>query len=233
MLVLEQVKKAFSGRPVLRGLSLQLSEGEIAVVIGRSGCGKTTLLRLINGLETVDSGNIVLAQGAVAATVFQEPRLMPWLNVEENICLPLRGKGISPKPGQTAALLQELGLAEYRSYLPAQLSGGMCQRVALGRALLKQPDLLLLDEPFAALDAFTRESMQQLLLRLQQRRRCAMLLVTHSLDEALALGDRVLLMGDGIIRREIPLGHLPRPRCGFSPELLEEKRRILDALEES
>ena len=188
--------------PVLRELSFQVRRGEFVCILGPSGCGKTTLLRLVAGLEKPSEGGIWLEGLRVdkprrdVGLVFQEPTLMAWRTVEGNIALPLEVEGT---PGHEIELrareLTELvGLSGFEEAYPAQLSGGMAQRTALARALIHNPQLLLLDEPFGALDALTRERMAQELLRIWQARRKTVLMVTHSISEAVFLADRVLVL---------------------------------------
>jgi NitT/TauT family transport system ATP-binding protein len=228
---------------VLDGLSFQVREGEFLCMVGPSGCGKTTLLRLVAGLERPTAGWLHLAgeqidrpQRAVGI-VFQQPTLMAWRTVETNVTLPLEVDGLAKEQARrkSRALLELVGLAGFESAYPAQLSGGMAQRVALARALVHDPQLLLLDEPFGALDALTRERMAQELLRIWQARRKTVVMVTHSVPEAIFLADRVLVLGPRptFIVAEIAVD-LPRPR---PPEMLESPacgalaRRVRQALD--
>ncbi|MBQ8354688.1 MAG: ABC transporter ATP-binding protein [Oscillospiraceae bacterium] len=213
---------------VLRDLDLTVPAREITVLLGRSGCGKTTLLRLIGGLEKADSGIIRRPAGSRTAFVFQEARLMPWLTVEKNIAFGLKKKDIRRE--ELDQLISLTGLDGFADALPGQLSGGMQQRVALARALAMKPDFILMDEPFAALDHFTREKMQNFLLELHQSTRCGVLFVTHSIDEALAIGDRIVILSDHKANKGYPIGSSWRTSTG------EEERRtlrkaILDSIE--
>ena len=190
--------KHYGSRTVLDRVSLSVRRGEIVSLVGASGCGKSTLLRIVAGLERDFTGNVSLdgkplkGPSNQLGVVFQEPRLLPWLNVADNIAFPAGPRrGSDPRVGE---LLAQVGLAGSRGLLPKQLSGGMAQRVALARGLFPSPDLLLLDEPFSAVDAMTRMHLQDLLLALVSARMTAALIVTHDLDEALYLADRVLLM---------------------------------------
>lgn len=213
---------------VLRDLDLTVPAREITVLLGRSGCGKTTLLRLIGGLEKADSGTIHRPAGSRTAFVFQEARLMPWLTVEKNIAFGLKKKEIRRE--ELDRLITMTGLDGFADALPGQLSGGMQQRAALARALALKPDFILMDEPFAALDHFTREKMQNFLLELHQNTRCGVLFVTHSIDEALAIGDRIVILSDHKANKGYPIGSSWRASTG------EEERRtlrkaILDSIE--
>lgn len=213
---------------VLRDLDLTVPAREITVLLGRSGCGKTTLLRLIGGLEKADSGTIRRPAGSRTAFVFQEARLMPWLTVEKNIAFGLKKKDIRRE--ELDRLITMTGLDGFADALPGQLSGGMQQRAALARALAMKPDFILMDEPFAALDHFTREKMQNFLLELHQNTRCGVLFVTHSIDEALVIGDRIVILSDHKANKGYPIGSSWRVSTG------EEARRtlrkaILDSIE--
>jgi NitT/TauT family transport system ATP-binding protein len=208
--------------PVLNGLTFEVAEGEFLCLVGPSGCGKTTLLRLVAGLERPTAGQIRLAGEEVGrprravGIVFQEPTLMAWRTVEANVALPLDVAGV-PKGEeahrQSRALLDLVGLSGFEEAYPAQLSGGMAQRVALARALVYDPRILLLDEPFGALDALTRERMGRELLRIWQAHRKTVVMVTHSVSEAVFLADRVLVLGPRptSIVAEVEVS-LPRPR---------------------
>jgi len=205
-------RKQFAAVTVLRNIDLQLQEREVVSLLGPSGCGKSTLLRIAAGLEREFSGAVSRgSQGGEVAFVFQEPRLMPWLTVEENIGFSA-GNQFDKK--WVRQLINEVGLDGFAEALPKQLSGGMAQRVALARGLYSRPRVLLLDEPFSAVDAFTRMKLQDLLLQLAEHHGIALLLVTHDVDEALYLSDRVLVMGSqqpSSIRLELAVP-LPRPR---------------------
>lgn len=194
--------------PVVQGISLALASGEVHCLVGRSGCGKTTLLKLAAGLLAPSAGQVLLqgrgaAAGVQAGFVFQAPTLLDWLKVRDNVLLPvsLQRRPAAQDLAAADALLAQLGLAGFADRYPRQLSGGQQSRVALARALLLQPPLLLLDEPFAALDAITREEVQRDLLRLVRERGTTVLFVTHDIAEAVFLGDRVsVLAGGGLVR---------------------------------
>lgn len=220
-------RKAFAGHTVLQDVHLQLAEGEVVSLLGPSGCGKSTLLRIVAGLERDYSGQALRGEGEVAF-VFQEPRLMPWLTVAENIGFADDRAYDRPRVAQ---LIREVGLEGFEQALPKQLSGGMAQRVAIARGLYSRPRVLLLDEPFSAVDAFTRMKLQDLLLALAAHHGIALLLVTHDVDEALYLGDRVLVMGSRPGRvletLEVPLA---RPRDRRDPLLAQLRADALTAL---
>ena len=194
MLLLENLKHQYGNFTVLEGINLCVSSGEIICFSGPSGCGKTTLLRIIAGSIKPTSG-LVKNLFARTSFCFQEPRLLPWRNALENIALGLKAKGIGIRKRQeiAIALARELGIDRAGKQYPHQLSGGMQQRVALGRALAVEPDLLLLDEPFSALDIGRRRQLQQLLLRLLGDRELAVILVTHDLAEAVLLADKLIV----------------------------------------
>lgn len=177
---------------VLKGISLQIPEKHITVILGRSGCGKTTLLRLTGGLEQVDEGEIRYGLSHKTAFVFQEPRLMPWLNVWNNVTFGLEKKDQDQE--KIESIIAAVGLCGFEKAYPSQLSGGMQQRAAIARALAYEPSFIMMDEPFAALDYFTREQMQKELLRVQGGQGSSILFVTHSIDEALLLGHRIVVL---------------------------------------
>jgi sulfonate transport system ATP-binding protein len=216
------LSRTFGDRTVLAGLDLDIAPGEFVALIGRSGSGKSTLLRALAGLDREVSGEL-RAPGPVSVA-FQEPRLVPWKRVLANVALGLRVAG--PEAAARTAL-DEVGLAERASAWPGTLSGGEAQRASLARALVREPRLL--DEPFSALDALTRITMHRLVLRLWERYRPAVLLVTHDVDEALALADRVLVLGDGRISHSSPIT-VPRPRDRDHRELVALRLRLLTEL---
>jgi sulfonate transport system ATP-binding protein len=191
------LRRAYDDRTVIDGLDLTIAQGEFVALLGKSGCGKTTLLRVLAGLDRAEEGDV--RAPSRRTVVFQEHRLLPWLPVWRNVVI-----GLPPaqRRERAAAALAEVGLASHAQAWPVTLSGGEAQRVALARALVREPALLLLDEPFAALDALTRIKMHALVRALVERHRPAVLLVTHDVDEAIVLADRVLVMRGGAIASE-------------------------------
>src|SRR5256886_4349788 len=225
-LVVRDVRKSFpapdnplSRRQVLDGVSFSLAAGELVSLIGPSGCGKSTLLRLIAGLESADSGDLLIgaepitAPNAERGLVFQDPNLFPWLTVRRNIQTGLVARGVlHEKKQEVDEFMRLVGLETFANAYPHHLSGGMAQRAALAPALINHPKIFLLHEPLGALDAFTRLRMQDEVLRLWQARRTTMLLVTHDIDEAIYMSDRIMIMTPrpGRIERTIPV-ELARP----------------------
>lgn len=239
MLVLDRVSKTYpNGVRALEEVSLKVSSGELLVIIGGSGCGKSTLLRAASGLDTPTRGTVALNGVTITAPherigiIFQEPRLLPWLRVWDNVGFGLHDLSKSERQKRTAAVIERVGLAEKASVWPRELSGGQAQRVAIARALVTRPSVLLLDEPFSALDAFTRSELQDHLLDLWDEVRPIFVLVTHDIEEALVLATRIAVMRShpgriaGII--DVPL---PRPRDRLSPAFEEQKRRVLGLLD--
>ncbi len=218
------VGRAFGATRVLDRLDLDIVPGEFVALIGRSGSGKSTLLRALAGLDREVTGELAVA-GPVAVA-FQEPRLVPWKRVWANVALGLR---VDDPRSVARAALDEVGLSARGDAWPLTLSGGEAQRASLARALVREPRLLLLDEPFSALDALTRITMHRLVLDLWARHRPAVLLVTHDVDEALALADRVLVLGDGRIAHS-SLINVPRPRDRDHPDLVALRLRLLTEL---
>jgi sulfonate transport system ATP-binding protein len=217
-----QLNRAFDGRVVLDNLDLDIAPGEFVAMLGVSGSGKSTLLRALAGLDDEVTGELEVP--GTVAVAFQEPRLLPWRRVLANVSLGLRVPAADAVARQA---LDEVGLTERTAAWPLTLSGGEAQRAALARALVRDPDLLLLDEPFSALDALTRIAMHDLVIRLWERHRPAVLLVTHDVDEALLLADRVLVLAEGRIALSCPVD-LPRPRD--RDELTELRQRLLAEL---
>jgi sulfonate transport system ATP-binding protein len=241
MLSVERVGKTYgNGTVALDGVSLTVEGGEIVAVIGGSGCGKSTLLRIMAGLEagtvgavTVD-GDRVRAPHPRIGLIFQEPRLLPWLTVAQNIAFGIESLPEAEQADRVERLLDKVGLAGYGHRWPRELSGGQGQRVAIARALAAEPSVLLLDEPFSALDAFTRQDLQDHLLELWAESRPTVVLVTHDIEEALLLGDRVIVMrpSPGRVATQISVS-LPRPRNRLAPGFEAEKLVVLKALDET
>ncbi|GAA0394722.1 ABC transporter ATP-binding protein [Micromonospora gifhornensis] len=218
------VRRRFGATTVLTGVDLRIAPGEVVALLGGSGSGKSTLLRVLAGLDDEATGEITLR--GRAAVVFQEHRLLPWKRVADNVALGLSGPDMAER---VARALAEVGLAERHRAWPAELSGGQAQRVAVARALVREPDLLLLDEPFGALDALTRLRMQGLLRRLRAEHGFAALLVTHDVEEALLLADRLLVLEAGVIAEELPVDLGPT-RSPDDPAFGALRRRLLDRL---
>lgn len=224
---LHGVTRRFGDTTVLRGLDLEIPRGRIVALLGRSGSGKSTALRILAGLDPgIDDDGRVLIEGA-PAVVFQDARLLPWRTVAQNVRHGLDRVDVDrrEKDRRVAAILAEVGLAGREDAYPGELSGGQQQRTSLARALVAEPALLLLDEPFGALDALTRRSMHRLLLRLWEHHGFGVLLVTHDVDEAIALADRVHVLDDGHVAHTEPV---TPPRGAAAPD--HHRRSLLDAL---
>ncbi len=221
---------------VLRRLNLSVPGGEALAIVGPSGCGKTTLLRVLAGLETPDSGAVLIdghpvqGVGTERALVFQEPRLLPWLTVLSNVAFGLEVRGVPRDEAEARARrsIRLVGLAEFEAAYPRQLSGGMAQRVGIARALTVQPEILLLDEPFGALDAMTKLTLQEELTRIWAEERVTMILVTHDLEEAIFLADRVLVLPR---EKDTPPRlidvDLPRPRDRNDAAFVALRRQLM------
>jgi len=226
-LFIRSVGKSFGTRQVLRDIDIDIPAGQFVSLIGPSGVGKSTLLRIIAGLEPLSAGAVELESVNPRPDIrmmFQEDRLLPWRSVLRNVTLGLRNGD-----EQARLMLSSVGLEGREDEFPIVLSGGQRQRVALARALIHEPDVLLLDEPFGALDAITRAAMQMLLESLLARRPRTVVLVTHDVEEALLLSDRVLLMRDGQIARDLTIEQ-DRPRHRGDPALAALKEELLDGL---
>lgn len=221
----------------LKDVNLQIKQGEFITVIGPSGCGKSTLLKIIAGLDTTYKGSVELDKKPIKGPslekgfIFQEPRLFPWLTVEKNIAgdQSLKNPAVRQKVNE---LIQLVRLDGFETAYPKQLSGGMAQRVSIARALLRNPKVLLLDEPFGALDAFTRSHMQEVLLDIWTKNKTTMIFVTHDLDEAVFLGQRVVIMNPrpGHIKAVLPI-ELSFPRKRSSISFQEMRRNVLNEFE--
>ncbi len=247
MIEVHALRKVYPGRRgkpptvALEGLETHVADGEFVTVVGPSGCGKTTLLNLVAGFEKPDAGAILLdgaevhGPGADRAVVFQQPSLYPWLSVRQNIAFGLRLRGARPgEDERVRRIIGIMGLDGFEHHAPYELSGGMQQRVAIARALIMEPAMLLMDEPFGALDAQTRSEMQAFLLSLWRKVRPTVLFITHDVEEAVLLGDRILVLTPrpGRLALELPVG-LPRPRhydMILTPEFTRHKREVLKIL---
>jgi ABC-type nitrate/sulfonate/bicarbonate transport system, ATPase component len=247
-LVIDQVGKVFSTKGgemvALDRTSFKVKEGEFITILGPSGCGKSTILRIVAGLEEPSSGKVYLdghevkGPGSDRGMVFQSYTLYPWLTVEDNIAFGLKLKGTSRKQCKEVAqhYLELIGLSGFEKHYPIQLSGGMKQRVAIARALANDPEILLMDEPFGALDAQTRSIMQEILLKVWEESKKTILFITHDVEESIFLADSVYVMTarPGRLKENIPV-NLPRPRdynIKNSPEFLSLKTRLLDLIRE-
>lgn len=242
ILKIQNVNRSFiderSGEPrqILKDIQFSVFRGEFISILGASGCGKTTLLRLIAGLDSVQEGKIVLNGKPVLRPdskrgyVFQQGCLFPWLTVEDNIAMGLKIRGVQKQnKNRIHAFIEKIGLAGFEKNFPHQISGGMAQRVAIARALINDPEILLLDEPMGALDSFTRAEIQDLLLELRKERNTTMILVTHDIDEALYLSDRIVIMTPrpGRISEVLEIrDSFPRERG--SAQFLEKRSQILE-----
>jgi sulfonate transport system ATP-binding protein len=241
LLEINQLNKSFVKERerihVLKDIDLQVKEGEFITVIGTSGCGKSTLLKAISGLDTDYSGEIqldgerVTGPGIKQGVIFQEPRLFPWLTVERNIAANLSLNEIEIKKN-VEKLINLVRLVGFEKAYPKELSGGMAQRVSIARALLRKPKILLLDEPFGALDAFTRSHMQEALLDIWREEKTSMVFVTHDIDEAIYLGNKIVIMSSrpGTIQKIVSID-LPFPRKRTTKSLLEYRHLVLSEFE--
>lgn len=220
------------GPSLVSDLSLDITPGSFTALVGASGCGKSTLLRLFAGLLTPESGTVT-APATSRAFVFQSANLLPWLSVTDNVALPLKLQGVDAPSRRERALeaLERVGLSDAAAALPQALSGGMKMRVSLARALVTQPDLLLMDEPFSALDALTRKQMHQEFLALWQTLSATVLMVTHDLEEAVMLCDRVVVLAGRPLQIAVDASiSAPRPRSRHDPILIEQVTTLEAAL---
>jgi NitT/TauT family transport system ATP-binding protein len=239
VITLRGVSHRFGGVHALAGIDLEVEEHEFVAVIGRSGCGKSTLLRLVAGLLTPSEGRIVVAGEEVTkprrdvSVMFQRPALLPWRSVLANVLLPIEIFGLGGHRDRAHELLDLVGLGGFERRLPHELSGGMQQRVSLCRSLIQSPRVMLMDEPFSALDAITRTELSEELQRIQLELPRAVVFVTHSIDEAVLLADRIVVLSPrpGRIHQIVDVG-LPRPRALGQPELDEVSRKLRGLLSE-
>jgi NitT/TauT family transport system ATP-binding protein len=243
------VSKAFhsthnASRMVLDGVSLSIAEGEVVGLLGPSGCGKSTLLNILAGLDSEHSGSVSiqgrpileqLGAGFRIAYVFQESRLLPWYTVQQNLEFALRAGEFarSEWAERINSVLSAVGLSEFRGYYPRQLSGGMQQRASIARAFCIDPDILLMDEPFSALDELTARKLRESLLELWARFRTTIVFVSHNAFESAYLADRILVMGQGRIQREIDMSGTPRPRSYDDTALFEASKSVIQILDQN
>jgi sulfonate transport system ATP-binding protein len=232
ILELSNIRKEFDGKEVLRKIDLQVNKGDFIAVVGKSGCGKSTLLRLIAGLDTASSGKLTVngqelkGRNQLAKIMFQDGRLLPWKKVYDNVALGLKR---DEQKEQIPKILEQVGLADRAKSWPSELSGGQKQRVALARALIHEPELLLLDEPLGALDALTRLEMHGLIEDLWREKQLTAILVTHDVEEAVALSNRVILIEEGKIALDLPV-RLPYPRRRDHPLFSKLVSQILNKI---
>ena len=213
---------------VIDKIDLNIPENKITVILGRSGCGKTTLLRLVAGLENFEQGEIIGVESKRKAYVFQEDRLMPWLDVKSNITFGIHKNEIDNS--RINEIIETVGLEKFYNAYPSQLSGGMKQRVSIARAFAYNPDFIMMDEPFSALDYFTREQMQSELLNIHKRLKCSILFVTHSIDEALILGDNIVILEKGIIKSQYEIKEDSNKRDLLDDKFVKVKKQIINDL---
>jgi len=234
-LTVRSLRKSFGDHEVLRGIDLHVPAGQFVAIVGRSGCGKSTLLRLLVGLDQPSSGGFRFGEHTAAGSrpsvriMFQEPRLLPWAGVLANVEVGLSDRLSADARQRALATLRAVGLEDRRAEWPSVLSGGQKQRVALARALVSRPEVLAFDEPLGALDALTRISMQRLLEQVWLDQGFTALFVTHDVAEAVTLADRVLLIEDGVVARDLRI-HLPRPRERGSAEVAALEGQMLREL---
>ena len=238
-LIIHDVNKSFivNGQSVdvLKDINLEIEEGEFVVIVGHSGCGKSTLLKMIAGLETNDTaelsvdGKEISGPGMDRGMIFQEHRLFPWLSIEKNVQLGLKGLSKEEKRKLSDQYLELVKLSEYKKAYPSQLSGGMSQRAAIARSLVSQPEILLLDEPFGALDALTKIELQEEMLKIRERFHNTMIMVTHDIEEAVYLADRIVVMSarPGRIKDVIKV-ELGKYRDRGSTDFTYYKKKIFD-----
>lgn len=238
-LIIHDVNKSFivNGQSVdvLKDINLEIEEGEFVVIVGHSGCGKSTLLKMIAGLETNDTGELsvdgkeISGPGMDRGMIFQEHRLFPWMSIEKNVQLGLKGLSKEEKRKLSDQYLELVKLSEFKKAYPSQLSGGMSQRAAIARSLVSQPEILLLDEPFGALDALTKIELQEEMLKIRERFHNTMIMVTHDIEEAVFLADRIVVMSarPGRIKDVIKV-ELGKYRDRGSTDFTYYKKKIFD-----
>ena len=227
--IIKDAVKRYGDFTALKGVNLEIKQGEFFTLLGPSGCGKTTLLRLTGGLEQADEGEIRYGLSHKTAFVFQEPRLMPWLNVWNNVTFGLEKKDQDQE--KIERIIAAVGLSGFEKAYPSQLSGGMQQRTAIARALAYEPSFIMMDEPFAALDYFTREQMQKELMRVQKKQGSSILFVTHSIDEALILGHKIVVIEKGRIKAQYQVPETTGERNLLDDMFISLKRNIITTLD--
>ncbi|KRG14422.1 ABC transporter ATP-binding protein [Lederbergia galactosidilytica] len=244
MIQVKEVSKSFhkssASNQVIDNISFEVKKGEIVTLLGKSGCGKSTLLNIIGGFTTADSGNVFVDEHKVTRpkrnciTLFQHRNLLPWRSVQKNVELGLEKEDLSVQERRVRALnaIELVGLKANAQQFPHELSGGMQQRVAIARAFAMKPDVILMDEPFAALDTFNRYHLQDQLLKIQEKEKSTILLVTHDIDEAVYLSDRILIMSahPGKIYKDLKI-ELSKPRDRTTNDFHYFRKRILDEFE--
>jgi sulfonate transport system ATP-binding protein len=237
MVRIDRITKGYGNAPVIANLELSIEPQQVTVMVGTTGSGKSTLLRILAGLECPSSGEIRWDSDRVSSVrpnlgiVFQEPRLMPWLTVRQNVEFGFGPAGHHRSAELANEILEQVGLESFSNYYPRQLSGGMAQRVAIARALVRKPSLLLLDEPFSALDALTRGRLQDHLMELFTRHSLTMFFVTHDIEEAVTLSDSIVVLKGrpGQVQHQFRID-LPRPRTRQDHAFMTWKERVLAAL---
>ena len=218
---------------ILNEVNLDIRKGEFVTIVGKSGCGKSTLLKLISGMIPLTSGEILINKKAVngiskdCSMIFQEARLFPWLKIKDNVALGLKNKSVSEKNKIVSEYLELVGLKGVENSYPDQLSGGMAQRASIARGLALNSEIMLFDEPFSALDAMTKVQLQEELLKIQKEKSKTIILVTHDIEESVYLGDRVVVMADGIVRDIIPID-IEGKKDRTNTEFLSYKNKIYD-----
>ncbi len=217
---------------ILNNFSLELQKHRVLAVIGKSGCGKSTLVRLISGLLSPTEGKISIDPSLRVGVVFQDPRLLPWKTVFENVALPIRNESMKQQQKVVGEVLELVGLSHAENYYPAELSGGMAQRAALARALVQSPEVLLMDEPFGALDAITRAQIQVDFEAIQQRKKMTVVLITHEVNEAVRLADEVMVLANSTVEETLHID-LTHPRAVTDMNVVRYAAKVLELLTHS
>lgn len=217
---------------ILNNFSLELQKHRVLAVIGKSGCGKSTLVRLISGLLSPTEGKISIDPSLRVGVVFQDPRLLPWKTVFENVALPIRNESMKQQQKVVGEVLELVGLSHAENYYPAELSGGMAQRAALARALVQSPEVLLMDEPFGALDAITRAQIQVDFEAIQQRKKMTVVLITHEVNEAVRLADEVMVLANSTVEATLHID-LTHPRAVTDMNVVRYAAKVLELLTHS